>query len=132
MKRPAPANEFAPYALGFNHKHLPEMTEYALLGNTHRCSRRPSASYYKGMLTAVPLNLAGLSTVPTGPEQLHAALAEAHFAASTGGFVEVAPLEALERAWTALIRKPSTTPTRCACTSLPMMQRAQAVILAVL
>ncbi|ASP35055.1 N-acetyl-gamma-glutamyl-phosphate reductase [Labrenzia sp. VG12] len=89
------ANVFAPYALGFNHKHLPEMTEYALLDQAPLFT--PSVgNYYKGMLTVVPLNLAGLDKVPTG-EQLHTALAD-HFAATANGFVEVAPLEALERA----------------------------------
>ncbi|GAB4530516.1 MAG: N-acetyl-gamma-glutamyl-phosphate reductase [Roseibium sp.] len=86
------ANVFAPYALGFNHKHLPEMTDYALLDAAPLFT--PSVgNYYKGMLTVLPLNLAGLASVPTG-EQLHAAIAD-HF---TGGFVEVAPLEQLERA----------------------------------
>ncbi|WP_428641947.1 N-acetyl-gamma-glutamyl-phosphate reductase [Roseibium sp.] len=89
----ASANVFAPYALGFNHKHLPEMTEYGLLDGAPLFT--PSVgNYYKGMLTVVPLNLAGLARVPTGAE-IHAALAD-HFTA-TGGFVEVAPLEALER-----------------------------------
>ena len=89
------ANVYAPYALGFNHKHLPEMTEYALLGSAPLFT--PSVgNYYKGMLTVLPLNLAGLERVPTG-EQIHAALAD-YFAGAAGGFVEVAPLEALERA----------------------------------
>jgi N-acetyl-gamma-glutamyl-phosphate reductase len=88
-------NVFAPYALGFNHKHLPEMTEYTLLETTPLFT--PAVGhYYKGMLTVLPLNLSGYEKVPTG-EQLHAALAD-HFASGTGGFVDVAPLEALERA----------------------------------
>ncbi|WP_305986709.1 N-acetyl-gamma-glutamyl-phosphate reductase [Roseibium sp. MMSF_3544] len=91
----ADANVFAPYALGFNHKHLPEMTKYALLENAPLFT--PSVgNYYKGMLTVVPLNLAGLDKVPTG-EQLHAALAD-HYAETDNSFVDVAPLEALERA----------------------------------
>ncbi|CTQ55239.1 N-acetyl-gamma-glutamyl-phosphate reductase [Roseibium album] len=89
------ANVFAPYALGFNHKHLPEMTEYTLLESAPLFTPTVG-NYYKGMLTVLPLNLSGLEQVPTG-EQLHAALAD-HFAGSTDGFVEVAPLEALERA----------------------------------
>ena len=88
------ANVFAPYALGFSHKHLPEMTEYTLL-DAAPLFTPTVGNYYKGMLTVVPLNLAKLDKVPTG-EQLHAALAD-HFAAATNGFVEVAPLEALER-----------------------------------
>lgn len=88
------ANVFAPYALGFNHKHLPEMTEYGLLDSAPLFT--PSVgNYYKGMLTVLPLNLAALETVPSG-EQLHAALAD-HFADAANGFVEVAPLEALDK-----------------------------------
>ncbi|MEM5583419.1 N-acetyl-gamma-glutamyl-phosphate reductase [Roseibium sp. AS2] len=89
------ANVFAPYALGFNHKHLPEMTEYTLL-EAAPLFTPTVGNYYKGMLTVVPLNLAGLASVPTGA-QLHAAIAD-HFAASSDSFVEVAPLQDLERA----------------------------------
>lgn len=88
------ANMFAPYALGFNHKHLPEMTEYALIDKAPLFT--PSVgNFYKGMLTVVPLNLSGLARVPAGSE-IHAALAD-HYASVSGGFVEVAPLEGLER-----------------------------------
>ncbi len=89
------ANVFAPYALGFNHKHLPEMTEYTLL-EAAPLFTPTVGNYYKGMLTVVPLNLAGLASVPTGA-QLHAAIAD-HFAAGSDSFVEVAPLQDLERA----------------------------------
>lgn len=89
------ANVLAPYALGFNHKHLSEMTEYALLDRAPLFTPTVG-NYYKGMLTVVPLNLAGLDRVPTGAE-LHAALAD-HYANTPNGFVEVAPLETLERA----------------------------------
>ncbi|WP_299477872.1 N-acetyl-gamma-glutamyl-phosphate reductase [uncultured Roseibium sp.] len=89
------ANVFAPYALGFNHKHLPEMTAYTL-ADAAPLFTPAVGNYYKGMLTVVPLNLAGLDKVPSGAE-LHAALAD-HFAAAENGFVEVAPLEPLERA----------------------------------
>ncbi|MHA7775745.1 N-acetyl-gamma-glutamyl-phosphate reductase [Roseibium sp. M-1] len=89
------ANEFAPYGLGFNHKHLPEMTEYGLL-DAAPLFTPTVGNFYKGMLTVVPLNLAGLAKVPTG-EELHAAIAD-HFADAGNGFVEIAPLEALERA----------------------------------
>ncbi|GAA0785166.1 N-acetyl-gamma-glutamyl-phosphate reductase [Roseibium denhamense] len=88
------ANVLAPYGLGFNHKHLPEMTEYGLLDRAPLFTPTVG-NYYKGMMTVLPLNLAGLATVPAGA-QLHAALAD-HFAAASNGFVEVAPLEALER-----------------------------------
>ncbi len=88
------ANVLAPYGLGFDHKHLPEMTEYALLDRAPLFTPAVG-NYYKGMLTVVPLNLAGLASVPTG-EQIHAALAD-HYAGAHNGFVEVAPLEALGR-----------------------------------
>ncbi len=88
------ANMSAPYALGFNHKHLPEMTEYTL-ANAAPLFTPTVGNYYKGMLTMVPLNLARLDKVPTG-EKIHSALAD-HFANASGGFIEVAPLEALER-----------------------------------
>ncbi|WP_299817944.1 N-acetyl-gamma-glutamyl-phosphate reductase [uncultured Roseibium sp.] len=88
------ASAYTPYALGFNHKHLPEMGEYALL-DTAPLFTPSVGNYYKGMLTVLPLNLAGLDKVPTG-KQLHDALAD-HFA-GPDGFVDVAPLEALDRA----------------------------------
>ncbi|MES0885029.1 N-acetyl-gamma-glutamyl-phosphate reductase [Roseibium sp. SCP14] len=90
----AAANVCAPYALGFNHKHLPEMSEYALL-EAAPLFTPTVGNYYKGMLTVVPLNLSKLEKVPTG-EQLHNAIAD-HFAGAADGFVEVAPLEAIER-----------------------------------
>lgn len=89
------ANAFAPYALGFNHKHLPEMAEYALL-DAAPLFTPTVGNFYKGMLTVVPLNLARLDKVPTG-KQLHETLSD-HFASVSGGFVEVAPLAELERA----------------------------------
>ncbi|MTH97173.1 N-acetyl-gamma-glutamyl-phosphate reductase [Roseibium sp. RKSG952] len=88
------ANMFAPYGLGFNHKHLPEMTEYGRLAQAPLFSPAVG-NYYKGMMTVVPLQLARLDKVPDGAE-LHAAIAD-HFS-KPGGFVEVAPLEKLERA----------------------------------
>lgn len=83
------ANTFAPYALTLNHKHLPEMTAYSGLTRTPLFTPAVG-NYYKGMLTAIPLQLATLPKVPTGAE-LHAAIAD-HFAAISDGFVEVAPL----------------------------------------
>ncbi|GGB38004.1 N-acetyl-gamma-glutamyl-phosphate reductase [Roseibium aquae] len=88
------ANMFAPYALGFNHKHLPEMTAYTGLAAAPLFAPAVG-NYYKGMLTAVPLRLDRLTEVPTGA-QLHAAIAD-HFAGQRNGFVEVAPLGAIER-----------------------------------
>ncbi|ADZ68591.1 N-acetyl-gamma-glutamyl-phosphate reductase [Polymorphum gilvum] len=89
------ANVFQPYGLTFAHKHLPEMKRYGGLARDPLFV--PSVgSYYKGMMTLVPLQLSTLPKVPSGAE-LHAAIAD-HFAAVPGGFVEVAPLGALERA----------------------------------
>ncbi len=89
------ANAFLPYGLGFNHKHLPEMKHYATL-DSDPLFVPAVGNYYKGMLTSVPLQLSKLERVPTGA-QLHAAIAD-HFASVGGGFVEVAPLDDLERA----------------------------------
>lgn len=88
------ANVLAPYGLGFNHKHLPEMTEYALIERTPLFTPTVG-NYYTGMLTVVPLNLAALDKVPTGAE-IHAALSD-HYANAPDGFVDVTPLESLER-----------------------------------
>lgn len=90
----AEASHFAPYALGFNHKHLPEMRTYARLA--HDPLFQPAViNVRQGMATYVPLQLWTLDQVPTGA-QLHDAIA-AHFAVIDGGFVEVAPLEGLEK-----------------------------------
>jgi N-acetyl-gamma-glutamyl-phosphate reductase len=90
----AKASHFAPYALGFNHKHLPEMRTYARLA--HDPLFQPAViNVRQGMATYVPLQLWTLDKVPTGA-QLHDAIV-AHFAAIEGGFVEVAPLEGLEK-----------------------------------
>jgi N-acetyl-gamma-glutamyl-phosphate reductase len=88
------ANEFMPYGLGFKHKHLPELVEYARLA-TPPLFTPAVGNFAQGMITIVPLQLGQLAKVPTGAE-LHAAIAE-HFAAISGGFVEVAPLVEAER-----------------------------------
>ena len=89
------APEFIPYALRFNHKHLPEMKAYTML------ARDPLfvpavGDYYRGMLTVLPLQLGALARVPTGAE-IHAALAE-HLAAISGSFVELAPRGDIDKA----------------------------------
>jgi len=97
-----PASTYAPYALGFKHKHLPEMQTYALLA--HAPLFQPAViNIRQGMATYVPLQLWTLDRVPTGAE-LHAAIAD-HYAGVDGGFVEVAPLEGLEKS-------PELDPTR--------------------
>ncbi|WP_068311213.1 N-acetyl-gamma-glutamyl-phosphate reductase [Polycladidibacter hongkongensis] len=87
------ANAYMPYALGFNHKHLPEMQKYSGL-QTAPLFQPAVGNYAQGMVTAVPLQLSQLSNAPSGAE-LHAAL-ESHYA-GRDGFVEVAPLEAIEK-----------------------------------
>lgn len=88
------ANEFAPYGLGFSHKHLPEMQRYATLEQVPLFVPAVG-NFAQGMLTSVPLQLSQLDRVPTGAE-LHAAIAD-HFASVPGSYVEVAPLEKIER-----------------------------------
>jgi N-acetyl-gamma-glutamyl-phosphate reductase len=79
---------FALYALGLEHKHLPETQAYA--GLTRRPIFVPSVGHYRqGMLVSVPLHLDTLPGAPTGAD-LHAALA-AHYGA--GGQVRVLPPE---------------------------------------
>jgi N-acetyl-gamma-glutamyl-phosphate reductase len=81
----APA--FEAYALGLEHKHVPEIERYACL------ARRPLfapsvGNFAQGMLVCVPLFLEDLPLKPKGAD-LEAALA-AHY---TGPFVKVVPAE---------------------------------------
>jgi N-acetyl-gamma-glutamyl-phosphate reductase len=83
----APA--FEAYALGLEHKHVPEIEHYA------RLARRPIfapsvGNFAQGMLICVPLFLADLPLKPKGAD-LEAALA-AHYAGSA--FVRVTPRDA--------------------------------------
>ncbi|MBZ9798190.1 N-acetyl-gamma-glutamyl-phosphate reductase [Mesorhizobium sp. ES1-4] len=88
------APEFLPYGLTLQHKHVPELKAYAKL--SHDPIMQPAVgNFAQGMITVVPLQLGALDRVPTGAE-LHAAIAD-HFAAITGGVVEVAPYAHLER-----------------------------------
>ncbi|GLQ11507.1 N-acetyl-gamma-glutamyl-phosphate reductase [Devosia yakushimensis] len=88
----ADASEFMPYGLTFNHKHVPEMTQYSKLANAPLFV--PAVGdYAQGMMTFVPLQLGQLDKVPTGA-QIHAAIAD-HFAGIKDSFVTVAPYEAL-------------------------------------
>ena len=88
------APEFMPYGLTFAHKHLPEMQLYSQL-HAAPLFMPAVGNFYKGMLTAVPLQLATLQNIPSG-KALHAALGD-HYAAIKDSFVSVAPLAALER-----------------------------------
>ena len=83
------ANEFLPYGLTFEHKHLPELQRYSQLG-TRPLFTPAVGNFAQGMIVSVPLQLGKLASVPTGAH-LHAAIAD-HHAAIPGNFVEVAPL----------------------------------------
>ena len=83
------ASQFSLYGLTFKHKHLPELQAYSKLGKKPLFT--PAVGNFRqGMIVAVPLQLSMLPKIPTGA-QLHAAIAD-HYAAISGGFVEVAPL----------------------------------------
>ena len=67
---------FELYALGLEHKHVPETQLYA--GLTQRPLFVPSVGHFRqGMLVSVPLHLDTLPDKPTGAD-LHAALADAY------------------------------------------------------
>ena len=76
------------YALGLQHKHIPEIIRWGGLANAP-IFVPTVAKYYKGMLVQIPLALWHLPGAPTATD-LHAALA-AHYAGEQ--FVTVAPLE---------------------------------------
>lgn len=87
---PAP---YMPYGLTFNHKHLPEMKHYSGLKGAP-LFQPAVGNYAQGMVTSVPLQLSTLPRIPKAAE-LHAALAD--YYPSGRGFVEVAPLEHLDK-----------------------------------
>jgi N-acetyl-gamma-glutamyl-phosphate reductase len=77
------ASHFAPYALAFNHKHLPEMKHYT--GLTPDVLFQPVVGdFAQGMLTTVPLHVPGLSG-----KDVHAAISDYHHKAR---FITVSPL----------------------------------------
>ncbi len=83
------APDFELYALGLEHKHIPEIQAYANL--TRRALFVPSvADFRQGMIVSIPLHLDALPGQPTGPA-LEAAL-QAHYAG--GGFVRVIAADA--------------------------------------
>ncbi len=88
------APEFLPYGLGFRHKHIPELKLYSGL-SSDPMMQPAVGNFAQGMLTMIPLQMAGFEKVPTG-EQLHAAIAD-HYAALPASAVEVAPYEKIER-----------------------------------
>ena len=83
------ARGYTPYALGLDHKHVPELERYS--GLSARPLFTPAVGdFAQGMVVVTALQLATLPEVPT-LGRLHAAVAE-HHAAVPGGVVEVAPL----------------------------------------
>ncbi len=85
------ASEFTPYALSFNHKHLPEMKLYS--GTKHDVLFQPVVGdFAQGMLTTVPLFASQLKAGTT-LEHLHEVIAAHHAEAR---FIEVAPLGSVE------------------------------------
>ena len=85
------ASEFTPYALTFNHKHLPEMKLYT--GTKHDVLFQPVVGdFAQGMLTTVPLFAAQMKSGGS-LAQIHDVISAHHVGAR---FVEVAPLGANE------------------------------------
>ncbi len=81
------ASHFAPYALSFNHKHLPEMKHYA--GLAHDVLFQPVVGdFAQGMLTTLPLHLPGVSG-----HDIHAVISDYHAKAR---FIEVTPLDSAD------------------------------------
>ena len=85
------ASEFTPYALTFNHKHLPEMKIYT--GIKHDVLFQPVVGdFAQGMLTTVPLFASQMKS-GTSLAQIHDVISAHHAGAR---FVEVALLGASE------------------------------------
>ncbi len=79
---------FEAYALGLEHKHLPEIMAYT--GLTTRPLFVPSVGNFRqGMLVQLPLHLDALPGQPKASD-VHDALLK-HYSAHTGGFVSVHP-----------------------------------------
>jgi N-acetyl-gamma-glutamyl-phosphate reductase len=85
------APHFAPYAMGFNHKHLPEMKHYT--GTAHDVLFQPNVGdFAQGMLTTLPLHATQLKAGTTA-QDIHDCIAAHHQGAR---FVEVAALNAAD------------------------------------
>jgi N-acetyl-gamma-glutamyl-phosphate reductase len=81
---------FEAYALGLQHKHIPEIMRHS--GLTRRPLFVPAVGNFRqGMLVQLPLHLDALPSQPTGAD-VHEALRK-HYAASraAGGWVSVEP-----------------------------------------
>ncbi len=86
------ATPFLPYGLTLAHKHVPEMTLYARL--TREPLFQPSiGNFAQGMLGTIPLFTELLDRAATAAD-IHTCLSTAYEGSS---FLEVAPLEAIER-----------------------------------
>jgi N-acetyl-gamma-glutamyl-phosphate reductase len=80
------AGDYRAYGLGLTHKHVPEMTQYALLDRAPIFA--PAVGRFaQGMLITIPVHLWALPGLSA--QQIHGALAE-HY---SGQFVRVMPLE---------------------------------------
>jgi N-acetyl-gamma-glutamyl-phosphate reductase len=78
------ASPYAPYALSFNHKHLPEMKHYT--GLTSDVLFQPVVgNFAQGMLITLPLHLPGIAG-----RDIHAAIADYH---KGSRFISVAALD---------------------------------------
>jgi N-acetyl-gamma-glutamyl-phosphate reductase len=85
------APHFAPYALNFNHKHLPEMKLYS--GTSHDVLFQPAVGHFaQGMLTTLPLQSAQLKAGTTA-RHLQDCIAAHH---EGSRFVELAALDSTE------------------------------------
>jgi N-acetyl-gamma-glutamyl-phosphate reductase len=78
------ASHYAPYALTFNHKHLPEMKHYTGL-NRDVIFQPVVGNFAQGMLTTLPLHLHGKSG-----SDIHATISDYH---KGSRFISVAPLD---------------------------------------
>jgi N-acetyl-gamma-glutamyl-phosphate reductase len=86
----ASASQFMPYALTFQHKHLPEMAHYAKLGRAP-LFEPVVGNFAQGMTTSLPIHTDMSADIPTGKD-LHAALSD-FYAAIPNSFVRVAPFD---------------------------------------
>jgi N-acetyl-gamma-glutamyl-phosphate reductase len=84
------ASQYMPYALTFQHKHLPEMAHYAKL-NRAPLFEPLVGNFAQGMSTSLPLHLDMVADIPTGKD-LHEALSD-FYAAIPDSFVRVAPYD---------------------------------------
>jgi len=85
----ASAAKYSPYALDFNHKHLPEMTLYSGL-KVEPIFQPAVGNYEQGMMCMVALQLGQLSKIPT-IRDLHSAIGD-HLQKISSSYVELMEL----------------------------------------